>query len=101
MLDDVEEEEDTEDGDPLVPSNKIATQNPHFSRSKYFWGMSNKSVCVLLAFPQWPMYIPIYRVTKVIGIASKLKKYQSIEYYKLFIVINCVYILVSIFSSDI
>ena len=70
--DDEEEEDDVEGGDGLFPSNRIATQNPHFSRSKYFWGMSNKSVCVLLAFPQWPTYIPMYKVTKVIGIANKL-----------------------------
>ena len=74
MFDDDDEEEDTDDGDELFPSNKMATQNPHFSRSKYFWGMSNKSVCVLFAFPQWPRYIPMYNVTNVIGIANKLWK---------------------------
>ena len=52
MFDDDDEEEDTDEGDEVFPSNKMATQNPHFSRSKYFWGMSNKSVCVLFAFPQ-------------------------------------------------
>ena len=52
--------------------NNMATQNPLFSRSWYFLGISNRSVWVLLAFAQWPKYIPIYRVISVIGMASKL-----------------------------
>ena len=39
--------------------NNMATQNPLFSRSRYFLGISNRSVWVLLAFAQWPKYIPI------------------------------------------
>ena len=36
-----------------LPSfNNMATQNPLFSRSRYFLGISNKSVWVLLAFAQ-------------------------------------------------
>ena len=44
---------------PSSSFNNMATQNPLFSRSWYFLGISNRSVWALLAFAQWPKYIPI------------------------------------------